>query len=218
MKTHPTSILNSNPSHACHPPSASPEKGRRGSNRSSPPRPKSSRKDAFRTGRAVGKPWNVAKGDWQIHDGTLVGKEKKEDNHAAVLRAHGPESRLDHPPFLQVRRRHHSERQLQPSEGAPVPCEHHACWGRDHHRRGQETIRAPRPCRSAKPRRNSRGGQWYTIQVEIKGQKVAVQTEQRRQDRRQQSRARCGTRPVSVLSPAGSRSFLADVKAWEVAP
>ena len=36
------------------------------------------------SGSTLGKTWNVAKGDWQVHDGTLVGKEKKEDNHAAV--------------------------------------------------------------------------------------------------------------------------------------
>lgn len=34
---------------------------------------------------ALGKSWSAAKGDWQPHDGVLVGKEKKEDKHPAVL-------------------------------------------------------------------------------------------------------------------------------------
>src|SRR5262245_23182696 len=29
--------------------------------------------------------WRVNKGDWQVKDGTIVGKEKAEDMHAAVL-------------------------------------------------------------------------------------------------------------------------------------
>jgi hypothetical protein len=36
-------------------------------------------------GAALGKTWSAAKGDWQPRDGALVGKEKKEDKHAAVL-------------------------------------------------------------------------------------------------------------------------------------
>ncbi len=31
------------------------------------------------------KPWSVAKGDWEIKDGAVVGKEKAEDKHNAVL-------------------------------------------------------------------------------------------------------------------------------------
>jgi len=33
----------------------------------------------------LAKPWAVAKGDWQIKDGALVGNMKKSDNHGAVL-------------------------------------------------------------------------------------------------------------------------------------
>ena len=40
--------------------------------------------DAF-DATALGKNWSAAKGDWQPREGTLVGKEKKEDKHPAVL-------------------------------------------------------------------------------------------------------------------------------------
>ena len=34
---------------------------------------------------ALGKVWAANKGDWQVRDGVLVGKEKASDEHAAVL-------------------------------------------------------------------------------------------------------------------------------------
>src|SRR5262249_26210706 len=40
--------------------------------------------DNFSSG-LLAKPWTVAKGDWQVKDGIVVGKEKKEDHHNAVL-------------------------------------------------------------------------------------------------------------------------------------
>lgn len=36
-------------------------------------------------GAALGKAWTVNKGDWQVRDGAVVGKEKASDQHAAVL-------------------------------------------------------------------------------------------------------------------------------------
>ena len=36
-------------------------------------------------GSALTKPWTVNKGTWSIEDGAIVGREKKEDMHAAVL-------------------------------------------------------------------------------------------------------------------------------------
>src|SRR5436190_9462853 len=40
--------------------------------------------DDFSSG-SLAKPWTVAKGDWQEHDGVVIGKEKTEDKHNAVL-------------------------------------------------------------------------------------------------------------------------------------
>jgi hypothetical protein len=42
------------------------------------------------TGSALAKPWIVAKGNWSIQDGSLAGREKKEDMHAAVLTMQQP--------------------------------------------------------------------------------------------------------------------------------
>jgi len=41
-------------------------------------------------GQELAKGWAVNKGTWQIKDGTVVGKEKKEDMHAAVLTLQKP--------------------------------------------------------------------------------------------------------------------------------
>src|ERR1044072_3071499 len=45
--------------------------------------------DAF-DGPKLSKHWAVNKGDWQVRDGSLVGWEKKEDMHAAVLTLQQP--------------------------------------------------------------------------------------------------------------------------------
>ncbi len=37
------------------------------------------------SGKELGKGWVANKGNWEIKDGALVGREKKEDMHAAVL-------------------------------------------------------------------------------------------------------------------------------------
>ena len=39
----------------------------------------------FSTTKELAKPWSIAKGDWQVKDGVLAGKEKASDKHAAVL-------------------------------------------------------------------------------------------------------------------------------------
>lgn len=38
----------------------------------------------------LGAGWTVVKGDWEIVDGSLVGREKKEDAHAAVVSCNRP--------------------------------------------------------------------------------------------------------------------------------
>src|SRR5436190_12401338 len=45
--------------------------------------------DDFSSG-SLAKPWTVAKGDWQEHDGVVIGKEKTEDKHNAVLSLNQP--------------------------------------------------------------------------------------------------------------------------------
>ncbi len=46
--------------------------------------PKLAFEDEFQ-GAALGDKWKAVKGTWQIKDGAVVGSEKKEDQHAAVL-------------------------------------------------------------------------------------------------------------------------------------
>ena len=38
----------------------------------------------------LGKTWSIGKGDWTVSNGTLVGKEKESDKHAAVLNLKHP--------------------------------------------------------------------------------------------------------------------------------
>ena len=38
----------------------------------------------------LGKNWAIAKGDWSVSNGTIVGKEKEADHHAAVLALNQP--------------------------------------------------------------------------------------------------------------------------------
>ncbi len=171
--------------------------------------------DAF-SAAAVGKPWTVAKGDWQIHDGTLVGKEKKEDNHAAVCGLMVPL----HDSIIRFSFKFDGTNNLSVSYNQPkghlfrvniTPSGVAITTDADKNDPNSKAV----PIGKAEAKFEN--GQWYTIQVEIKGQKVAVQTDNGVKIE--------GSNPALDVDKTGFRFVtrgesvvLADVKAWEVAP
>jgi hypothetical protein len=171
--------------------------------------------DAF-TGTALAKNWSAAKGDWQVHDGTLVGKEKAEDKHAAVCALAAPNHdsiirfsfKLDGAKGLSLSYNHakgHLFRVNVAATGVTVQT--------DADKADPNSKSVP----IGKAEAKFEPGQWYTMQVEVKGQKVAVQTDNGVKIE--------GGNPALDVDKTGYRFVttgeslvLADVKAWEVAP
>jgi hypothetical protein len=129
----------------------------------------------FDTG-GLDKPWTVAKGDWQVTGGAIVGKEKAEDKHAAVLSLALPNKdsiaqfsfKLDGAKSLALSYNHaagHLFRIVINGDGFTI--------SKDPDKK-DESIKGGV---LGKAEAKFEKGQWYTMLVEVKGNKVAVQTD-----------------------------------------
>ena len=171
--------------------------------------------DAF-TGTALAKTWSTAKGDWQVHDGTLVGKEKAEDKHAAVCGLTVPNHdsiirfsfKLDGAKGVGLSYNHakgHLFRVNVSAKGVTVQTD------------VDKADPSSKSVQIGKAEAKFEPGQWYTMQVEVKGQKVAVQIDNGVKIEGSNATLdvdKTGYRFVTT----GESLILADVKAWEVAP
>jgi len=124
----------------------------------------------------LAKPWTVAKGDWKIADGAIVGAEKAEDKHAAVLALAQP----NHDSLIRF------SLQLDGAKSFALSLNH----AKGHLFRVAITkdsisINKDRDKNDPQSKGGVLGkadakfepGQWVTLLVEIKGTKVAVQTD-----------------------------------------
>lgn len=129
----------------------------------------------FDTG-GLDKPWTVAKGDWQVVGGAVVGKEKAEDKHPAVLALALPSKdsimqlsfKLDGAKMLALSYNHaggHLFRIVINGDGFTI--------NKDADKKDESIKGGVLGKAAAKFEK----GQWYTILVEVKGEKVAVQTD-----------------------------------------
>jgi len=174
---------------------------------------KATAEDAF-AGAALAKTWNVAKGDWQVREGALVGKEKKEDNHAAVCALAVP----NHNSIIRFSFKFDGTNNLGLSYNSAtghlfrVNITSSAIAvsldpdKKDPNSKAQSIGKADAKFEN---------GQWYTIQVEVKGTKVAVQTDNGVKIE--------GTNPTLDVDKTGYRFVtkgesvvVDDIKAWEV--
>ncbi len=167
-------------------------------------------------GSALGKNWTPAKGDWQVSGGELTGKEKKEDNHAAVGALNQPNHnsiirfsfKFDGVKSLSLSYNHakgHLFRVNVAPTGITVNTDK------------DKKDEASKAVVLGKADAKFEQGQWYTMQVEVKGAKVAVQTDNGVKIE--------GSHPSLDVEKTGYRFVtkgeslrLADVKAWEFAP
>ncbi len=170
---------------------------------------------AFESG-GLGKPWTMPKGDWQVKDGVVVGKEKAEDMHPAVLALGVPKRdsmirfsfKMDGAKLFNL--------SLNQAKGhlfrvAVAP--------------GALTVNKDKDKAGAASKAEALGkaeatfarGEWHTMLVEMKGGKVTVQTDN-------------GAK-VEVNNPAldvdktgyrfvmrGESLQLDDVKVWDIDP
>ncbi len=168
------------------------------------------------TSGALKSPWNVAKGEWQVQDGVIVGKEKESDKHAAVLFLALPKQDS----VLRFSFKLDSSKQFAMSMNTAQGHLFRVGVASD----GLTVLKDPDK-KDPKSKSEALGkadakfspSEWHTMLVEIKGEKVTVQTDN-------------GAK-VEVSGPAlnvektgyrfvmrGDSFSLADVKVWDVAP
>lgn len=162
---------------------------------------------------ALGKNWSAAKGDWQPHDGTLVGKEKKEDNHPAVLMLAHPNRdsiirfafKLDGVKSMSLSLNSAKGHLFRVSiAGDSVTI------NKDRDKKDEKS----KVVALGKAEANFKDGKWHTLLVEIKGANVAVQTDTGAKlsaSNPELDADKTGYRFVT----AGESLLVDDVKVWE---
>ena len=164
---------------------------------------------------ALAKPWAIAKGDWQVRDGALTGREKKEDAHAAVLTLGQPNRnsilrfsfKLDGTKGLGLSFNHakgHLFRVNITADGVTLLKDKDK---KDPASKGEQLGKAAGKFEQ---------GEWYTMLVEVQGGKVSVQADN--------GVKLTGANPALDVDKTGYRFVtgasvaLDDVKAWEAQP
>lgn len=162
------------------------------------------------------KPWTIPKGDWQVKDGAVIGKEKTADMHPAVLNLGLPKHdsiirfsfKLDGAKMFNLSFNHakgHLFRVIVSPDALSL------------NKDADKADEASKPLLLGKVEAKFAPGEWHTMLVEVKGTKVTVQTDN-------------GVR-VETNHPAldvdktgyrfvtrGESLLLDDIKVWDVAP
>jgi len=124
----------------------------------------------------LGRQWQVAKGEWKIEDGAIVGRELKSDQHAAVLSFQQPNHnsaiqfsfRLDGAKGFHLsfnKKRGHLFRILVAPTGLTATLD----------KDKKDPKSKPQRLGAAKGRFEQ--GKWYTMLVRVEGSKVTAQTD-----------------------------------------
>jgi hypothetical protein len=124
----------------------------------------------------LGKSWLQSKGEWTVREGALVGREKMEDKHAAVLTLQQPfrnavlrySFKIDGATGVNLSLNHakgHLFRVAVSETGLTITKD----------KDKKDPASKPRPLAKAEGRFTP--GQWHTLLVEIQGDKVVVQAD-----------------------------------------
>ena len=127
-------------------------------------------------GAALGKNWSVQKGDWQVKDGAVAGQEKASDMHPGVLTLKEPHRdsmvrisfKLDGAKFFDL--------SLNSSKGhlfRAVITPESITLSKDK----DKNDAASKGQQLGKASTKFEAGQWYTLQLEARGDKLALQTD-----------------------------------------
>ena len=163
----------------------------------------------------LGKQWNVAKGNWEVKAGTLVGSEKKEDSHAAVLML----AQKNHDSIIRFSFKFDGTDNLGLSFNSAAGHLFRVNIAKDGVtvlKDGDKKNPDIKAEQLGKAAATFAQGQWYTMLVEVQGTKVSVQTDN--------GVKLTGTHAALNVDKTGYRFVvrgaavaLADVKAWELA-
>jgi 3-keto-disaccharide hydrolase len=124
----------------------------------------------------LGKGWTTPKGNWEIKDGVVVGKEKKDDMHAAVLTLTQP--------FKSTAIRYSFK--ADGAQGVTLSFNHpkghlfRIVINNDSlviNKDPDKAVAGSKAKQLAKADGKFPAGQWHTLLVEIQGDKVAVQAD-----------------------------------------
>ena len=163
----------------------------------------------------LGKLWTVAKGNWKVRDGVLVGSEKKEDSHAAVLTL----SQKNHDSIIRFSFKFDGTNNLSLSfnhAAGHLFRVNIAADGVTIMKDGDKKNPAIKPSQIGKAEAKFEQGQWYTMLVEVQGTKVSVQSDNGVKltgEHEALNVPKTGYRFVVK----GASVAIADVKAWELA-
>ncbi len=163
---------------------------------------------------ALAKNWNIAKGDWQVVEGSLVGKEKKSDKHPAVALLAVPNKnsilrfslKMDGAEGFSLslnREKGHLFRLNVTSKGLTL--------AKDKDKSDPKSKGAELATGEGKFEK----GQWHTILMEIDGPKVSVQSDngiKLSASNPELDVPKTGYRLVTK----GESVVVDDIKAWEV--
>jgi hypothetical protein len=162
----------------------------------------------------LGKLWAVAKGNWQVRDCVLIGSEKKEDSHAAVLTL----SQKNHDSIIRFSFKFDGTNNLSLSfnhAAGHLFRVNIAADGVTIMKDGDKKNPAIKPAQLGKTEAKFEQGQWYTMLVEVQGTKVSVQSDN--------GVKLTATHDALNVDKTGYRFVvrgasvaLADVKAWEI--
>jgi hypothetical protein len=131
--------------------------------------------DDFSSG-SLSKAWSIAKGNWQVSGGMVVGKEKAEDHHNAVLSLNRPNRnsviqvsfKLDGADFFHLsynKEKAHLFRVIVLPGGISIMKDAVLVEPKQ---KGEVLAKSDTKFES---------GKWYTMLVEVQGSKVMVQTD-----------------------------------------
>jgi hypothetical protein len=164
----------------------------------------------------LGKTWTTAKGAWTVQDGAVVGREKKEDMHAAVLS-------LAHPHRDAILR---FSFKLNGATGVNLSLNHAKghlfritisemgiSFIKDKDKRDPKSN----PVVLTKIGDKLDRTQWHTMLVEIQGDKVFVQTDKSMKMEVQNSDLAV-EKPGFRFVTRGESLLLDDIKVWQVQP
>lgn len=170
--------------------------------------------EQFTAGK-LGPKWSIAKGSWEVASGTLVGKEKAADKHAAVLSYNHPHRdsvmqfsfKLDGAKTFNLSFNHakgHLFRVILAPNGMVLSKDK----DKSDPKSKAETL--------AKADTKFEAGKWYTLLVEIEGDKVTAQIDNG--VKVQGSHVALNVEKTGYRFVTGGESVsLADVKIWELA-
>ena len=131
--------------------------------------------DAF-AGPELAKTWNIAKGDWQAKDGVLTGKEKASDNHPGVLIL----NKANKDSIIQFSFKLDGVKAFDLSFNTPKGHLFRVVIGKEGITLSKDKDKKDKASKSAMLAEANAAiepGKWVTMLVEVKGDKVNVQTD-----------------------------------------